>query len=91
MAKLSGQMLDADFALEAAVITLMKQRKYFSPKDLAEQYRQLKTLQAQVAKAELSASQKSEDTLRRSSSRPDAPVASGQEKQRSQMASVRKR
>jgi hypothetical protein len=32
----------------------MMRRKEYSPKDLAEQFRQLKTLRAEVAKAELS-------------------------------------
>jgi hypothetical protein len=32
----------------------MMRRKEYSPKELAEQFRQLKTLRAEVAKAELS-------------------------------------
>jgi hypothetical protein len=37
----------------------MTSRKDYSPRDLAEQFRQLKTLRIQVAKAELSSSRKS--------------------------------
>ena len=36
----------------------MTARKEYSPKDLAEEFRRLKTLRARVAKAELSSSRK---------------------------------
>jgi hypothetical protein len=46
--------LQAEPDLKARVIPVMMRRKEYSPKDLAEQFRQLKALRAEVAKAELS-------------------------------------
>ena len=54
----------------------MTGRKEYSPKDLAEQFRQLKTLRAQVAKAELSSSRKPvNDAGRGAKKRPREPSA----------------
>ncbi len=52
----------------------MTGRKEYSPKDLAEQFRQLKTLRAQVAKAELSSLRKPvNDAGRGAKQRPREP------------------
>jgi hypothetical protein len=56
--------------LKARVIPFMMRRKEYSPKDLAEQFRQLKTLRAEVAKAELSRKSVEENKSSASAKKP---------------------